>query len=98
MTKIIRDINGGRLRLTKTTLTEIDGFNYGPFRLRLNILKGRATGGRIHATAAALNNPKTVTKPSTYAYITINYIQRTIGCRTFGKRTFAQILKTADAK
>jgi hypothetical protein len=94
--RIIHDIEGNTLRLTKTTLVEVKGYNIGPFYLRLHSLQNRPLNGNIYSTAAGRRIAEPM-KPVPRASITINYTQRRIGCKTFSKSVFAQILKAADA-
>lgn len=95
--KLIKDLEGSTLRLTKTTLTEVNGYEVGPFRLRLSVLKGRSWDGYIYATAEGLRKPDGFQRPVKRASISINYTGRRIGCKTFDEKTFAKILKAADA-
>jgi hypothetical protein len=88
---VVPDVKGGRLLLTKTTLTELTGYRYGPFRMSLGSLRLRRPGATVYATASAVRN--TVQ----HAWINIDYDECVIGCRMFSVRTFAKILKMADA-
>jgi hypothetical protein len=88
--RVIKDVDGGTLLLTRTTLTELTRYRYGPFRLELNRLRLRRSTVMIHATASALRS--TVR----HAFIFIDYDTRVIGCRTFGPAMFRKILKMAD--
>lgn len=87
------DVKGGKLLLTKTTLTELTGYQYGPFRLQLVALKLRKTGTMVRATLAALRN----TGATPRAYVVLDYVGRILGCRTFTRVTFAKIMKMAEA-
>jgi hypothetical protein len=94
---IIKDINGEKLALTKTTLTEVTGEvmpNY-KWALKLRDLKKAfpvIERGVLYRTDEAYGdmeewNPKVV------GHITYNPQNRRIGCRTFSKKVFAAIRK-----
>ena len=93
---IIKDVNGGKLSLTKTILKEVTGFICNPYFLDLADLKktkGEEGLVRIRAVPVEIRvlfprGMKVEFTPSKYE----------IGCRTFSPETFAQILKAAGVK
>ena len=94
---IIKCVNGGKLELSKTKLTEVTGFIADPYFLKLSSLRklkgqyGYVTIYPCPGTITAANFPQgpvTECDPDT----------RTIGCRTFSPTTFAKILKAAGVK
>jgi hypothetical protein len=87
---IIKDINGEKLALTKTTLTEVTGEvmpNY-KWALKLRDLKKAfpvIERDVLYRTDEAYGD--------IVGDITYDPQNRRIGCRTFGKKVFAKILK-----
>ena len=100
---IIKDIKGGKLRLTKTKLTEISGEAIKGWRwyLLLSTLKSAKNHeymsifcAKNHEDMSIFSLPKHRTW--NYPGIARLYVENNrIGCRTFDKVTFDKILKAA---
>ncbi len=91
MAEIIKDIKGGRLRLSKTRLTELTGETtlgikwYLPLKtLKRRLLEGRTEVGLGMHTASGI-----------YGCALLDLSRNKIGCRYFTKRTMAKIIKAA---
>jgi hypothetical protein len=90
---IIKDINDGELKLTKTRLTEVSGGTSEPAKYYL-LLKD------LHANSRTVN--LRLTDKNLYRYqsphqVYVLGIFNRIGCQEFDNDTFDQILKAAHA-
>jgi hypothetical protein len=86
---IIKDINGEKLALTKTTLTEVTGecVDGNKWALKLRDLKegGFVVRGVLYRTDDLYGD--------VIGHISYDPQGRRIGCRTFSKKVFAAIRK-----
>jgi hypothetical protein len=100
MATIIKDVKGGKLRLSKKRLTEVTGFNTQPFYLKLADLSFSLSAIRIYAVNKSFQYlGKAHENPSEFSCVaTIFPDTYEIGCRTFSKRTFNKILRAAGAE
>jgi hypothetical protein len=85
---IIKDITGGKLKLTKAALVEVTGESIPgvKWRLTLKLLVGAENGKELRITRREGNSRM---------HGCARYFPqlRRIGCRTFDRKTFALILK-----
>jgi hypothetical protein len=88
---IIKDVNGGRLELTKTRLLESYGAHALPRYLELSDLRASHIGKLDDVVITRID------KLSSGNSMSIAYEPKkhTIGCRTFSPAAFAKILKAA---
>lgn len=94
--KIIKDIKGGKLRLSKLRLTELTGYCHGPYFLLLKDLKEKVV---LNKTLTITGVKKDFDKQTYFVYnLNVDPASFQIGCRIFSKQVFAQILKAAGVK
>lgn len=90
--QIITDIRGGKLRLTKTRLTELTGESYKGLLWFLSLAQV-SNPKEINGTCLKIYCPGRVEYGDAFFQIEA----RRIGCRNFDRKTFNLILKTAKA-
>lgn len=91
---IIKDTHGGTLTLTKTKLTERSG---GKGRYYLNLADLR-DGEQVLISQIGGKNYEPILYTSLWVNTGLYFEgEQKIGCRSFSKRVYAQIMKAAEA-
>jgi hypothetical protein len=85
---IIKDVNGGKLQLSKDRLEEVSGELYPPIKYHVLLKDVNRAKNRIKLRRVG-------SKGFTVAFVPQGF---TIGCREFSPATFAKILKAAGVK
>jgi len=93
---IIRDVKGGKLRLTKTTLTELTGEAIDGDKWTLNLSELNREG-TLNGSIELWLHRTSPTYGKVPGVCRADAAKRRIGCRSFTIRTFGHIIRAALA-